>query len=90
MTTTEINSAAACFTCYGMDLAQAQKLVLLNAIASSVSGGGGGVACVNVSGAGSPVGVVTPGCTGQFYRDTVGNALWQSTGLTNADWTQWI
>ncbi len=88
MTTTEINTAAACFLCLGMSLAEAQKLVLLNAIASNIPAGG--VGSPNLSGAGSPVGVVTPTAINQFYRDTVGNALWISTGLTNADWTALI
>lgn len=44
----------------------------------------------NTSGSGSPVGVVTPGAVNQFYRDTTTPGLWQATGLTNADWIQWI
>ena len=44
----------------------------------------------NKSGAGSPVGVVTPDVAEQFYRDTSGNVLWQSTGLTSNDWIRWI
>ena len=54
------------------------------------AGGGGGTTCCNVSGVGSPVGVTTPTVVNQFYRDTVGNTLWQSTGLTNLNWMQWI
>lgn len=65
---------------------------LLKRIAGGIANGGGGGAgsSNNISGAGSPVGVVTPDAVNQFYRDTTGNALWQSTGLTDADWTQWI
>lgn len=44
----------------------------------------------NKSGAGSPLGVVLPDFEEQFYRDTIGNALWQATGLTDNDWIQWI
>lgn len=53
---------------------------LLNA-----SGGGGGTN--NKSGAGSPVGVVTPDYVGQGYTDTVNpHHQWQAVGLTSADW----
>jgi len=86
MTQAEINAAANCFVCLGMSLAEAQILVLLNAV-SAASGGGGSN---NISGAGEPVGVVTPDAINQFYRDTDGTpSLWQSTGLTNVDWIQW-
>lgn len=50
-------------------------------------GGGGGN---NISGSGSPVGSVTPDAANQFYRRTDINELWQSTGLTSADWIQWV
>ena len=42
MTPAEINAQAACFVCLGMSLAQAQILVLLNAVATATSGGGDG------------------------------------------------
>ncbi len=90
MTAAAINEAAACFICYGMSLAQAQKLVLLNAISVTLAPGGSGTVSPNLSGAGSPVGVVTPNAVNQFYRDTTGNALWQATGLTNTSWIQWV
>lgn len=51
----------------------------------TVSTGGG-----DVSGSGSPVGSVTPSFVNQFYRRTDSPELWQATGLTNADWVQWI
>lgn len=38
------------------------------------------------SGAGSPVGVVTPGVVGEFYYDTSGTTLYVANGLTNLDW----
>jgi hypothetical protein len=64
---------------------------LLKRIAGGIAnGGGGGGSSNNISGAGSPVGVVTPDAVNQFYRDETGDVLWQSTGLTNADWLQWI
>ncbi len=90
MTAAAINAAANCFLCYGMSLAQAQKLVLLNAISVTLAPGGSGTVSPNLSGAGSPVGVVTPSAINQFYRDTTGTVLWQSTGLTSADWLQWV
>jgi len=90
MTQSEINSQAACFVCLGMSLAQAQVLVLLNAVAVASSGGGGG-GSNNISGVGEPNGVVTPDAINQFYRDTDGTpSLWQSTGLTNNSWIQWV
>lgn len=64
---------------------------LLKRIAGGIANGGGGSGSSNnISGAGSPVGVVTPDAVNQFYRDTASNSLWQSTGLTNADWYQWV
>lgn len=90
MSQAEIMAEATCFTCLGMPLAQAVALVLLNEISATVTGGGGGSVSPNISGAGSPVGVVTPSAINQFYRDTTGIALWQATGLTSADWLQWI
>jgi len=47
-------------------------------------------ACKNISGFGSPLGVRTPDCIDQFYRDKSNNSLWQSTGLTNQSWLPWI
>lgn len=51
-------------------------------------GGGGGGGSSNISGNGSPVGVVTPSTTDQWYRDNVNHTYWWSYGLTNADWEQ--
>lgn len=59
------------------------------AIAQSGGGGGGG-GCANTFGVVDPIGVVTPTCLGQFYSNTVFDSLWQATGLTNADWKQWV
>jgi hypothetical protein len=59
-----------------------------NTPGNSILAGGGGSA--NLSGAGSPVGVVTPTAINQFYRDTSNNTLWESTGLGASDWIQWI
>lgn len=44
---------------------------------------------INVSGSGSPIGVVTPTASNQFYRSTTGPGLYQSTGLTSNDWLLW-
>lgn len=38
------------------------------------------------SGAGSPVGAVTPDRTGQLYQSTPDANLWLSTGMTNTEW----
>lgn len=42
--------------------------------------------CTFQSGAGSPVGVAVPKFIGQLYHDTVADAYYRSTGLTNSDW----
>lgn len=60
---------------------------LLKRIASSTSGGGGGGGTANMSGSGSPVGVVTPTAANIWYRDTSTDNYWWATGATNADWT---
>ena len=44
------------------------------------------MSCSPQEGAGSPVGVKTPGFIGQLYHDTVADAYYRSTGLTPADW----
>lgn len=85
MTVQEIMTAAKCFDCIPPGYQNAALLYLANAI---VDNGGGGTD--NLNGVGSPVGVVTPDAVNQFYRDTTGTSLWQSTGLTSADWIQWI
>ena len=52
-----------------------------------VDGAGGGGGTANMSGAGSPVGVVTPTAANIWYRDTATDNYWWATGATNADWT---
>lgn len=42
----------------------------------------------NLSGSGSPVGVVTPTAIYQIYRDTDADTYYWATGLTNTDWHQ--
>lgn len=80
---------AACLGCHSdASMADMLRLALLDRISTGSGGGGAGVE--NISGAGSPVGVVTPDAVNQWYYDTVGIAWWWSTGLTNADWTQAI
>ena len=62
---------------------------LLKRIAGSASGGGGGGGgSANMSGSGSPVGVVTPTAINIEYFDTFNAAWYWSTGLTNLDWQQ--
>lgn len=55
-----------------------------------VPGAGGGAwgeaSTAQFSGSGSPIGVVTPSGKGDLYVDEDTPALWQATGLTNADW----
>lgn len=88
MTTQEINTAAACFLCFGMSLPQAQALVLLNEISANVSGGGGGGA---IAVTGDPNGVTTADNL-QFGWDEVNDVLWIHEGAdgTNTGWLQLI
>lgn len=48
------------------------------------------IAARPLTGAGTPVGSVVPTYVGQFYTDLTGTQLFQASGLTNADWIQWI
>ena len=59
-------------------------------VLETTGAGGGGVASGNKHGTGSPVGVVTPDALDQFYRRTDVKELWIATGLTSADWDQYI
>jgi len=63
---------------------------LISVACAIAQGGGGALACSNAFGVVDPTGVVTPTCVGQFYTNTALDTLWQATGLTNADWHQWI
>ena len=65
-----------------------QRVLEVKILTKLNSGSLGGT--TNVSGHGSPVGVVTPTQVNAFYRDVDTNTLWQSTGLTASDWIQWI
>jgi len=38
------------------------------------------------SGAGTPIGSITPHYVGQWYHDTTDDFMWHATGATNADW----
>ena len=58
---------------------------ILQRILGATIGGGGGTA--NMSGVGSPVGVVTPNGINIWYRDTGTDNYWWATGVTNTDWT---
>lgn len=77
-----------CFNCYGASMTDMMELALLDQIVEASTGGGGG-GCASIDGVGSPEGVVTPACENQFYRDSAGPGLWQSIGLTSADWIPW-
>lgn len=58
-------------------------------IGLSIGSFGGSATPQALSGAGSPVGTVTPEFVGQHYLQNPGPSqeYWYSTGLTNADWT---
>ena len=85
--TSTLLESAKCFSCLSKKELQAVIAQLLCNIAADAAAG---AACCNLNGHGSPVGVVTPTAINQFYRDESANALWQSTGLTNADWINWL
>lgn len=78
------------------DLPAASALALANLFEVEQGGVNGQVTAqqlidlISPIGVGSPVGVVTPAFIGQKYSNTAPIELWQSTGLTNADWTQLI
>lgn len=52
------------------------------------TGGGGGSGTAYLTGVGSPVGAETATFVGELYTRQDVFELWQSTGLTNADWIQ--
>lgn len=86
MTAQELIDYGKCFLCLpGVSLADTVELALLDQIV--ISGGGG---TSNLSGTGSPVGVVTPDEENQIYRDTSVDTYWWATGLTSADWQQFV
>ena len=72
-----------CFNCYGASGVQMMELALLDQILEA----SGGTGTANMSGVGSPVGVVTPTATNIWYRDTATDNYWWATGATSADWT---
>lgn len=80
-----------CLACYGMSLADIMELVLLGLIANNIDGGGGGGSS-NLSGVVDPIGVVVPTALNQLYTNmaSVPKSVWQSTGLTSADWVQLV
>jgi hypothetical protein len=69
---------------YGLDSLNL-KMCILQLLCLTTTG-----ASATLTGTGSPVGVVTPTFVGQLYTDQNGPpyGLWQSTGLTSADWSQ--
>ncbi len=78
-------------TCLQCQIPDGMMFPALISVACAIAAGGtGGGACANTLGVVDPIGVVTPTCLGQFYTNTVFNSLWQATGLTNADWHQWV
>ena len=86
MTQAEINEASACFVCLGLSLAEANILVLLNAVADA-GGGGGGTS--NNGGVVDPEGVVS-GTQWQWYTNTANQTYWQkqSPGTGTTGWQQ--
>lgn len=72
-----------CFACYGLSEGDLLRLALLDGI----SQGGIPASCANLEGAeADPTGIYTPEFIGQVY--VTSGHVWQSTGLTSADWTE--
>lgn len=86
MTIEEIISGAVCYQCKIPTGYQGAALIFL--ASQIVAGGGGGSGTNNLSGSGSPVGVVTPDYVGQSYTDLTTPGFWTSTGATSANWLQ--
>jgi len=66
---------------------------LLKRIAASTSGGGGGGGggFQDLNGAGYPIVLgITPDAVNQKYHDTANDTYWWATGLTSADWHQFV
>jgi hypothetical protein len=77
-------------TCLQCKIPDGYVFASILAVVCSIASGGSGAGCANIIGSGSPVGIVTPTCAGQFYTDDTGDILWQAMGLTNTSWHQWI
>ena len=60
---------------------------LLQRILGAIIDHGGGGGFLNMSGHGSPVGVVTPTAINVWYRDVDTDNYWWATGVTSANWT---
>jgi len=87
MTQQEINTASNCFLCYGMSLAEANILVLLNAMSGAIAGGVGGGGEV---GASNPEGSVTAE-PGTLYFNTANATFWvKASGSGDTGWQQLI
>jgi hypothetical protein len=81
----ELVQSGKCFLCLDSKQASAVITVLLCRLVQAQNPSYG---CHMESGAGSPVGVTTPGFLGQLYHDTTADTYYRSTGLTSADWVE--
>jgi hypothetical protein len=81
-----INDARCIDKCIPDGAKMAVLILLLSQIAGNTEGGGGGTN--NLSGNGSPVGIVTPNYIGQAYTDLTTPGYWTSTGLASSSWLQ--
>lgn len=63
---------------------------ILCATQDAASGSGGSGTGANLSGVVDPTGVATPDTVLQIYFNTATGTVWRSTGLTSADWVQFI
>jgi len=85
-----INDARCVANCIPTGMQVAVLISLAAQIIANGGTGGGGTSQGQQTGLGSPVGVKTPEFIGQLYTNQSETGLWQSTGLTNADWTALI
>ena len=80
-----------CFDCYGANGIQMMELALLDQILAASGGGGGGGGFQDLNGAGYPIVLgITPDAVNQKYHDTTNDTYWWATGLTSADWHQFV
>ena len=72
-----------------MEISEKQQMAVETYLDCQLNNSGGG-GSGNLSGSGSPVGVVTPSAAGVLYADYTTPGLWESNGTTNTSWIQLI
>ncbi len=78
--TSNLKSLSRCIQCLGSEQRKSIAAFIWCQIADIFA------FCPPLSGAGSPVGVITPQCVGQTYTDIITNHRYRSTGIISVDW----